>query len=80
MADQRGNYMANMTLFPGRVEFEPFLPINSQGVIVQPIGKRGVIIAATDTVRGFSQLDQAWLSVMSDKLENTLETSFPPSP
>jgi hypothetical protein len=78
MSTGQGNYMANMALFPGRVEFEHFLPLNSQGVVVQPIGQRGVLVAATDTVRGFSQLDQAWLSVMSDKLEVTLET-FPPA-
>lgn len=73
MKSGRGNYMANMALFPGRKEFEPTLPINSQGVLVQPIGERGVVIAATGTVRGFSQVDQAWISVLSDKLDNTLE-------
>eukprot|EP00798_Chlamydomonas_sp_ICE-L_P016928 gene16928-23198_t len=42
----------------GRPEFTEFLPENIQGVVVQPIGKLGVLIAATDTVRGFSGLDQ----------------------
>jgi len=78
MSTGQGNYMVNMALFPGRVEFELFLPLNSQGVVVQPIGQRGVLVAATDTVRGFSRLDQAWLSVMSDKLEVSVEETFPP--
>jgi len=69
----KGNYLANMALFPGRVEFQPFLPINTQGVLVQPLGNQGILIAATGTVRGFSQLDQAWISVVCDKLEVALE-------
>lgn len=42
----------------GRVEFTSFLPEATQGVVVQPVGKDGVLIAATDTVRGFGRLDQ----------------------
>lgn len=41
--------------------------------MVQPIGDCGVLVAATDTVRGFSQLDQAWLATIADKLDATLE-------
>jgi hypothetical protein len=33
-----GNYLANLILFPGRVEFAPYLPDNAQAVVVQPIG------------------------------------------
>lgn len=32
-------------------------------------------MAATDTVRGFSQLDQAWLATIADKLDATLEVT-----
>lgn len=35
-----------------------FLPEGTQGVAVQPIGSAGVLIAATDTIRGISRLDQ----------------------
>eukprot|EP00240_Pyramimonas_obovata_P015391 CAMPEP_0118956834 /NCGR_PEP_ID=MMETSP1169-20130426/61787_1 /TAXON_ID=36882 /ORGANISM="Pyramimonas obovata, Strain CCMP722" /LENGTH=303 /DNA_ID=CAMNT_0006904881 /DNA_START=173 /DNA_END=1084 /DNA_ORIENTATION=+ len=73
MSSGKGNYLANMALFPGRVEFEPVLPYNTKAVLVQPIGSKGVLIAASGTVRGFSRLDQAWLAAMSDKLEVTLE-------
>ena len=47
--------------------------VRGQGVVVQPIGEAGVLVAATDTVRGFSQLDQAWLATIADKLDATLE-------
>lgn len=42
----------------GRPEFMKFLPEGTQGVAVQPIGSAGVLIAATDTIRGISRLDQ----------------------
>jgi hypothetical protein len=42
-------------------------------VVVQPIGKEGVVVVATDTQRGLSRLDQAWIATIADKLEVTLE-------
>jgi hypothetical protein len=32
--------------------------VRLQGVVVQPVGNRGVLIAGIDTVRGFGRLDQ----------------------
>lgn len=40
---------------------------------MQPIGNQGVLVAATDTQRGVSRLDQAWVAAIADKLEVTLE-------
>ncbi len=60
----------------GRLEFESYLPEGTQGVAVQPVGKQGILIAGTDTIRGISRLDQAWLSTIADKLEVTLEKLF----
>jgi len=73
MSTGKGNYLANMALFPGRVEFEPCLAYNTQAVLVQPIGDKGVLIAASGTVRGFSKIDQVWIAAITDKLDNTLE-------
>ena len=42
----------------GRVEFTSFLPENTQAAIIQPIGHDGVLIAASNTQRGFTRLDQ----------------------
>jgi hypothetical protein len=35
-----------------------YLPENTQGVVVQPIGSQGVLVAGSDTQRGVSRLDQ----------------------
>lgn len=45
----------------GRYEFTSFLPANTQGVIIRPLGNQGVMIVATDTQRGFGRLDQVIL-------------------
>jgi hypothetical protein len=42
----------------GRVEFTEYFPENTQGVLIQPVGDEGVLVAATDTQRGFGRLDQ----------------------
>lgn len=72
MSTGSGNYLANLILFPGRVEFAPFLPENAQAVVVQPIGGEGVIVAASGTQRGFTPADQAWIAVVAQKLDQTL--------
>ncbi|KAL3161340.1 hypothetical protein ABBQ32_010238 [Trebouxia sp. C0010 RCD-2024] len=72
MSSERGNYLANLALYPGRVEFTSFLPENTQAAIIQPIGSDGVLIAASNTQRGFTRLDQAWASTIADKLETSL--------
>lgn len=69
----QGNYLANLELYPGRVEFEGFLPEGTQGVVIQPVGKFGCLIVGTDTVRGISQLDQSWIATIADKIEVSLE-------
>lgn len=42
----------------GRFEFLEYLPRNTQGVVVKPIGSDGVLVAAADTQRGFGNIDQ----------------------
>ncbi|KAA6419886.1 MAG: cofactor assembly of complex C [Trebouxia sp. A1-2] len=59
----------------GRVEFTSFLPENTQAAIIQPIGSKGVLIAASNTQRGFTRLDQAWASTIADKLDASLEAT-----
>lgn len=48
-------------LFAGRLEFS-YLPSNTQGAIIQPIGSSGVVVLGTDTQRGFTRLDQVGAS------------------
>ena len=48
---------ARRALSAGRLEFS-YLPGNTQGAIIQPIGSTGVVVLGTDTQRGFTRLDQ----------------------
>ncbi|XVF84857.1 hypothetical protein PTKIN_Ptkin17bG0073200 [Pterospermum kingtungense] len=51
------SYLANLSLYPGRSEL-PFLPSNTQAVILQPLGDSGIAILGGDTIRGFTTSDQ----------------------
>ncbi|XP_024545425.1 protein COFACTOR ASSEMBLY OF COMPLEX C SUBUNIT B CCB4, chloroplastic-like isoform X5 [Selaginella moellendorffii] len=73
LASGKQSYLANLSLYPGRYEL-PFLPQNTQSVIIQPLGDSGVLILAGDTIRGFSPLDQIWITTLGQKLDATLET------
>ncbi|EOY00279.1 Cofactor assembly of complex C [Theobroma cacao] len=64
-------YLANLSLYPGRSEL-PFLPSNTQAVILQPLGDKGIAILGGDTIRGFTTSDQAWITFIGEKLDATL--------
>lgn len=65
------SYLANLSLYPGRSEL-PFLPSNTQAVILQPLGDSGIVILGGDTIRGFTTSDQAWITYLGEKLDATL--------
>ncbi|GAB2302416.1 Protein COFACTOR ASSEMBLY OF COMPLEX C SUBUNIT B ccb4, chloroplastic [Dionaea muscipula] len=65
------SYLANLSLYPGKSEL-PFLPSNTQVVILQPLGGKGIAIIGGNTIRGFTAADQAWISLIGDKLDATL--------
>ncbi|CAG9463711.1 unnamed protein product [Pedinophyceae sp. YPF-701] len=69
----KANYLANLAPYPGRFELLEYLPQNTQAVVVQPLGTEGALVIGHDRVRGFSQLDLAWLSTVADKIEATVE-------
>lgn len=56
----------------GRVEFTSFLPENTQAAIIQPIGNDGVLIAASNTQRGFTRLDQVSVYPMPFKASTNI--------
>lgn len=66
------SYLANLSLYPGRSEL-PFLPSNTQAVILQPLGDKGIAVIGGDTIRGFTNSDQAWITLIGEKLDATLE-------
>ncbi|XVF02339.1 hypothetical protein REPUB_Repub04eG0167200 [Reevesia pubescens] len=65
------SYLANLSLYPGRSEL-PFLPSNTQAVILQPLGEKGIVVLGGDTIRGFTTSDQAWITYVGEKLDATL--------
>ncbi|EMS51993.1 hypothetical protein TRIUR3_04957 [Triticum urartu] len=61
MESKKQSYLANLALYPGRTEL-PFLPANTQALILQPIGDKGIAVIGGDTIRGFTNLDQTnWM-------------------
>ncbi|MDA0267279.1 MAG: cofactor assembly of complex C subunit B [Cyanobacteria bacterium] len=65
-------YLVNLKIYPGRVEFD-YLPPNTQGVICQPLGSKGVLILAANAPRSYTQQDEAWVAGIADKLGETLD-------
>ena len=64
-------YLVNLNLYPGKVEFD-YLPKNTQGVICQPIGDRGVLILGANAPRSYTKQDEKWIEGIADKLAVTL--------
>lgn len=69
-------YLVNLSLYPGRVEFT-YLPENTQGVICQPMGNRGVLILAANAPRSYTRQDEAWIEGIADKVGETLDRLVP---
>ncbi|KAL8518871.1 hypothetical protein ACS0TY_010003 [Phlomoides rotata] len=65
------SYLANLSLYPGKSQL-PFLPSNTQAVILQPLGDNGIAIIGGDTIRGFTTSDQAWITLIGEKLDTSL--------
>ncbi|KAG6426339.1 hypothetical protein SASPL_110561 [Salvia splendens] len=77
------SYLANLSLYPGKTEL-PFLPSNTQAVILQPLGEKGFAIVGGDTIRGFTTSDQAnlWLNALASHsfVPATQMSNFPEAP
>jgi hypothetical protein len=70
-ASQKPVYLVNLKLYPGRIEFD-YLPENTQGVICQPVGDRGVLILAANAPRSYTRQDENWIAGIADKLAYSL--------
>ncbi len=70
LAKQKPVYLVDLKLYPGRIEFD-YLPENTQGVICQPIGDRGVMILGANAPRSYTQQDENWIAGIADKLADT---------
>jgi hypothetical protein len=72
MKTQKPIYLVKLELYPGRVEFD-YLPENTQGVIVQPLGEKGVMILGANIPRSYTKQDENWVTAIADKLTYNLE-------
>ncbi len=74
LTTQKPIYLVNLQIYPGKVEFD-YLPDNTQGVICQPMGDRGVLILAANAPRSYTRQDEAWIAGIADKLDNSLQST-----
>ncbi|MDZ8108856.1 MAG: cofactor assembly of complex C subunit B [Nostoc sp. DedQUE12a] len=68
---QKPIYLVALNVYPGKIEFD-YLPENTQGVICQPIGDRGVLILGANAPRSYTKQDEKWIAGIADKLAVTL--------
>lgn len=78
LTTQKPVYLVNLTLYPGKLEFD-YLPENTQGIICQPIAPAGVLILGANAPRSYTKQDENWIAGIADKLEMTLSQSLTPS-
>jgi hypothetical protein len=72
LENQKPVYLVNLNLYPGKVEFD-YLPENTQGLICQPMGQKGVLILAANVPRSYTKQDENWIEGIADKLGNSLD-------
>jgi hypothetical protein len=75
MKTQKPVYLVKLELYPGRIEFD-YLPENTQGVIVQPLGEKGVMVLGANVPRSYTKQDENWVSAIADKLTYNLSNNL----
>ncbi len=75
LTKQKAIYLVDTKVYPGRIEFD-YLPINTQGIICQPLGDQGVMILGANVPRSYTKQDEAWIEGIADKLTNSLELAW----
>jgi hypothetical protein len=69
---QKPTYLVKLSLYPGKIEFD-YLPENTQGLIVQPLGDRGIIVLGSNAPRSYTKQDENWVEAIAEKLSYSLE-------
>ncbi|HEY9828679.1 MAG TPA: cofactor assembly of complex C subunit B [Stenomitos sp.] len=72
LASQKPIYLVALQIYPGKIEFG-YLPENTQGVICQPIGSKGLMILGANAPRSYTKQDETWVAAIADKLAVVLE-------
>jgi len=75
MKIQKPVYLVKLELYPGRIEFD-YLPENTQGVIVQPLGEKGVMVLGANVPRSYTKQDENWVAAIADKLAYNLSINL----
>ncbi|MGC9505699.1 cofactor assembly of complex C subunit B [Baaleninema sp.] len=69
---QKPVYLVKLDLYPGKVEFD-YLPFNTQGLICQPLNRKGVLVLGANAPRSYTQQDERWIEGIAEKLAASLE-------
>jgi Cofactor assembly of complex C subunit B, CCB2/CCB4 len=69
---QKAVYLVDLKVYPGRIEFD-YLPSNTQGVICQPIGDKGVMVLGANAPRSYTKQDENWIAAIANKLAVTID-------
>jgi len=56
LKSEKQQYLADLQILPGRFEFS-YLPINTQAILIQPLGPRAFLVVGADKVRPFTGRD-----------------------
>ncbi|MBD1909570.1 MULTISPECIES: cofactor assembly of complex C subunit B [unclassified Leptolyngbya] len=76
---QKPIYLVKLQLYPGKIEFD-YLPENTQGIICQPLGDRGILILGANAPRSYTRQDEIWIEGIADKLDNSLRSHLSLNP
>jgi len=71
---QKPVYLVKLALYPGKIEFD-YLPENTQGLIIQPLSDRGLIILGANAPRSYTKQDENWIEAIAAKLLYSLGTT-----
>ncbi len=71
---QKPVYLVKLSLYPGKIEFD-YLPENTQGLIIQPLEDKGLMILGANAPRSYTKQDENWVEAIANKILFTLSKS-----
>ncbi|MDB9314836.1 cofactor assembly of complex C subunit B [Spirulina sp. CS-785/01] len=72
---QKPVYLVDLKVYPGKIEFD-YLPLNTQGVICQPLGEQGILVLGANAPRSYTKQDERWITGIAEKLSDTLAVNL----
>ncbi len=71
---QKPVYLVKLSLYPGKIEFD-YLPENTQGLIIQPLGDQGLMILGANAPRSYTKQDENWVEAIASKILFNLQSA-----